>query len=191
MLWTVRRPTPEEAAEFGDRMPEARLGQFDAADLKPYIDLIREEIIEMASITGTPYYALTGPPTSVAPSGEAIKSSEASLVRKTESESVHLGEAWEEVMRLAQVARGDAGRDDGETMWDEMETRNDATRTDAVIKQVESGLLPADFALEELGYSQQQIVRIKAMKALEPAPPEPAAQVGGAANGANGLARVG
>lgn len=67
-------------------------------------------------------------------------------------------------MRLAQVAMGDTGRTDGETMWAEMETRNDAARTDAVTKQVEAGLIPPDFALEQLGYSQQEIARIKAMR---------------------------
>lgn len=173
-LWILRRPTPSETADYGDKVPEPSLGQFPAADLKPYIDAIREEVVQMAAISGTPYYQLVGPPTSVAPSGESIKSSEAALVKKSEAQGVHFGEGWEETMRVALIAdnKPSKARTDGETIWADPETRNEAARTDSILKQYAAGLLPDEFALEELGYSQQQIARIAELKAAEP--PEPA-----------------
>lgn len=186
-LWTVRRPRPEEAAQYGDKFPEAEFGQFPAANLNPFIDLIREEVVEMAAISGTPYYQLVGPPTSVAPSGESIKSSEAALVKKSDAQAIYFGEGWEETMRVALRAEGQDAKAaaDGETMWVDRETRNEAARTDSILKQVQAGLLPDEFALEELGYSQQQILRIKELREqerleaptpppTEPQPPEPA-----------------
>jgi len=178
-LWTTRRPTEEEVAAYGDKYPATEFGQFPAADLSPFVALVREEIAEMSSISRTPYHYLLGVPHSVPPTGESIKSSEAPLVRKTRSEAVHLGEGWEETMRVALVAAGQRGkaRADAETMWEDFETRNEAARTDSILKQYEAGLLPDEFAWEELGYSAQQIARIKELRAQQPpapvAPPEP------------------
>jgi hypothetical protein len=64
-------------------------------------------------------------------------------------------------MRVALLAAGQASkaRTDGETIWADPETRNEAARTDSILKQYQAGLLPDEFALEELGYSQQQIER--------------------------------
>jgi hypothetical protein len=179
VLWGVRRPTPAEMAEYGDKMPQPQFGQFDQAQLTPYIDAIRQEIVELAAISATPYYQLVGPPTSVAPSGESIKSSEAALVKKSKGESIHLGEGWEETMRLALIATGQASkaRTDAETMWADFEMRSEAVRTQSVMLQWEKGLIPDDFALEELGYSQQTIRRIKAMREAQKADEEAVADV--------------
>jgi hypothetical protein len=168
MLWTVRRPTPEEAATYGDKVPTPMLGQFPQGDLSPYIDLINQEVGEMASNGRTPYHYLLSMPTSVPPSGESLKASEARLVKKVVRQSVHFGEGWEETMRLALILYGQnaKAKTDGETIWADPETRNEAARTDAIIKQVAIGL-PFAFALEELGYSQTQISRILLLKAAE------------------------
>jgi hypothetical protein len=144
------------------------LGQFPQGDLSPYIDLINQEVGEMASNGRTPYHYLLSMPTSVPPSGESLKASEARLVKKVVRQSVHFGEGWEETMRLALILYGQnaKAKTDGETIWADPETRNEAARTDAIIKQVAIGL-PFAFALEELGYSQTQISRILLLKAAE------------------------
>lgn len=189
MLWALRRPTPAEAMEYGDRVPTPALGQFPAGDLGPYIEAIREEVGEMASISRTPYHYLLGEPTSVPPSGESLKSSEAPLVKKVTAESVHLGEGWEETMRLALTVAGQASkaRSDAETIWADPETRNEAARSDAIVKQFQAGIIPRETALEALGYSSTEIERIlalsKAEEAAEPAaetPPVPTGLVNGA-----------
>ena len=170
MLWTVRRPTPEEAATYGDKVPVPTLGQFPQGDLSPYISLINQEVGEMASNGRTPYHYLLSMPTSVPPSGESLKASEARLVKKVVRQSVHFGEGWEETMRLALILDGQSAkaRTDGETIWADPETRNEASRVDAIVKQVSIGL-PFEFALEEMGYSQTQITRIMLLKKVEDA----------------------
>ena len=170
-LWTTRRPTSEETAEYADKFPETEFGQFPGATLEPFVRLIQEEVSQMASISRTPYHYLLGTPQSVPPTGESIKSSEAPLVKKVIAEAVHLGEGWEETMRLALIASNQTAkaRSDAETMWTDPETRNEGARTDAIIKQYQVGLLPDQFALEQLGYSAQEIERIQMMKAAEKA----------------------
>jgi hypothetical protein len=172
-LWATKRPTPEEMAEYGDQFPDTEFGQFPAASLEPYVRMIEEEIGMMASNSRTPYHYLLGSPTSVPPSGESLKSSEAPMVKKVEAQSIHFGEAWEEVMRLALIAnnqRGKAGRSSGaETLWADAETRNEAARTDSILKQYQAGLLDDQSALTQLGYSPQEIERIMAQKAAEKA----------------------
>jgi hypothetical protein len=169
-LWAVRKPTPEDMAEYdAGKYPIPTLGQFPQGDLSPYINAIELELGLLATGSRTPYYYLFGTPSSVPPTGESIKSSEAPLVRKCIAEEVHLGEGWEETMRLALIASGQSSkaRADGETIWSDPETRNEAARTDSILKQYQAGLLPDEFALEELGYSQQQITRIAELKAAE------------------------
>lgn len=167
--WATRLPDPDKFAEYGDKMPMPEFGQFPAADLSPYREMIREELGEMAAISRTPYYYLLGQGNSNPPASEQTKTSEAPLIRKVARQAVHFGEGWEETMRVALIAAGQQAkaRTDGETIWADPETRNEAARTDSILKQYQAGLLPDEFALEELGYSQQQIERMRAMRAAE------------------------
>lgn len=171
-LWATRKPTPDEMQEYAaGEWPQPSFGEFSQADLKPYIDMIREEVGQMASISRTPYHYLLGEPTSVPPSGESLKSSEAPLVKKVGAQAIHFGEGWEETMRVSLIAAGQSAkaRTDGETDWADPETRNEAARTDSILKQYAAGLLPDKIALEELGYSPQQIERIGLLKNPPPA----------------------
>jgi hypothetical protein len=142
-LWATRKPTTEEVAEYGDKFPDASFGQFPEASLEPFVRMIRAEVGQMASNSRTPYHYLLGEPSSVPPTGESIKSSEAPLVKKTEAEQIHLGEGWEEVMRVALLAAGQTGKaaatTDAETIWRDAETRNEGARTDSILKQYSGG----------------------------------------------------
>jgi hypothetical protein len=169
-LWATRRPTGDEVAQYPNGFPETEFGQFPAASLDPFVKMIEEEVGQMASNSRTPYHYLLGSPTSVPPSGESLKSSEAPLVKKVEAQEIHFGEGWEETMRVALLASGQTSKAknaDAETIWRDAETRNEGARTDSILKQYQAGLLPDEFALTELGYSQQQIERIRS---LRPAP---------------------
>jgi hypothetical protein len=77
-------------------------------------------------------------------------------------------------MRVAMLADGQTAkaRTDGETIWADPETRNEAARTDSILKQYQAGLLSQEVALEELGYSQQQIARIRGTEPVPVAPSE-------------------
>jgi len=172
-LYATRRPTPEESAAYGDRFPEVEFGQFPGAQLSPFTQLIEQEIGSMASISRTPYHYLLGDPGAVPPTGESIKSSEAPLVKKVVAQAIHFGEGWEEAMRTALIAANQRSkaRQDAETIWADPETRNEAAHNQAIMLQWEKGLIPDEFALEELGYSAQQIARIKKLRETPGAEP--------------------
>ena len=76
---------------------------------------------------------------------------------------VSLGEDWEIVMRTALRAMGDPRAESlrAETRWRSTETRNEAVRTDSVVKQFSAGLIDAETAREQLGYSVEQIARMR------------------------------
>jgi hypothetical protein len=159
-LWTVGNPEPSNGAPPLWK-PEA--GQFPAADVTQFLRLIEGEVWQIASISRLPYQELLQSNSSVPQSGEALKASEASLVRKMSRASIHFGEGWEEVMRTALLAQGDERSTlrTAETMWQSAETRNEAVRTDAVTKLRAADIIDDQTAWELLGMSPGQIERQK------------------------------
>ena len=103
-LWTFPRPDPEDPNQA---FPQ--VGEFAATDLEPYKLMIETEVGHISSISRIPYHFFLGQPQAIPPSGESLKSSEAGLVRKVGRIALHLGEGWEEVMRLCLLAMGDLG----------------------------------------------------------------------------------
>lgn len=156
-LWRVPPADPDDP-----NPQEVKFGQFEPGSLEPYMTAIATEVGHISSISGMPYHYLLGQPQSVPPSGESLKSSEAGLVSKVGSASIHLGDGWEETMRVALTAMGDprAKIRNAETIWRDPETRNEAVRTDSIIKQFTAKIIDQATALEALGYSPEQIARI-------------------------------
>jgi hypothetical protein len=165
-LWTFPRPDPEDPNQA---FPQ--VGEFAATDLLPYKLMIETEVGHVSSISRIPYHFFLGQPQAIPPSGESLKSSEAGLVRKVGRIALHLGEGWEEVMRLCLLAMGDArGRiRSAETIWRDPETQNEAVRTDAVLKQFQAGVIDLESAQEQLGYSPEQVRQMRERRPTRPA----------------------
>lgn len=145
--------------------PDARWGQFEAADLGNYVRLIDMLVQHMASQSRVPfhYFLLNG---GQAPSGESITAAEAGLVAKARERMLHFGEAWEEAMRLAFVVEGDMSKAtayDAEVIWEDPEYRSKAQLADALLKMKEIGV-PDRQLQEEYGYTPQQIERFDQMR---------------------------
>ena len=166
-LWTFPRPDPEDPNQA---FPQ--VGEFAATDLLPYKLMIETEVGHISSISRIPYHFFLGQPQAIPPSGESLKSSEAGLVRKVGRIALHLGEGWEEVMRLCLLAMGDTrgAIRSAETIWRDPETQNEAVRTDAVLKQFQAGVIDLETAQEQLGYSPEQVRQMRERRALEPEP---------------------
>lgn len=148
--------------------PDAKWGQFQAADLKNYVALIDMLVQHMASQSRVPfhYFLLNG---GQAPSGESITAAEAGLVAKARERMLHFGEAWEDAMRLAFRVKGDLERAeayDAEVIWEDPEYRSKAQLADALLKMKELGV-PERQLQEEYGYTPQQIRRFDKMKEAE------------------------
>lgn len=146
--------------------PEAKFGDFDQTDLEPYIKAIEQKVLHIAVTSRTPRHYLIQQGQS--PSGDAIRSAEAGLVKKVLRKHRPFGEGLEEAVRLARRFAGEEDAPvDSEIVWADPETRTVSETTDAVIKQFQAGLIPADTALEQLGYTQTQIRRITASRASD------------------------
>lgn len=144
---------------------DAKFGEFEQTDLTGYLKAIDQKVSHLAIVSRTPKHYLL--PEGQDPSGDAIKSSESGLVRKIQKKATSFGEALEEVMQLARKSQGKEVTVDSEIVWADPSTESEAVRTDATVKQFEAGLIPAEVALEDLGYSQTQIARIMTARAAE------------------------
>lgn len=144
--------------------PDVKFGQFEAADLKNYVNLVNMLVQHMASISRIPfhYFLLNG---GTAPSGESITSAEAGLIAKTRERMLHFGEAWERVMRLAFKVLKDPRADahGAEVIWRDPENRTEAQHMDALLKLQLIGV-PRDQLLSDAGYTPQQIERFRSMR---------------------------
>ncbi|MGK5496384.1 phage portal protein [Streptomyces sp. URMC 125] len=143
--------------------PQAKFGQFEAADLKNYVNLIDMLVQHMASISRIPFhYFLNG---GAVPSGESIISAEAGLVAKARERMLHFGEAWERVLRLCFKVLKDKRAEawGAEVMWRDPENRTEVQHMDALIKRKLIGV-PTDQLLSDAGYSPQQIERFRKMR---------------------------
>lgn len=150
---------------WADTSPEASFGAFPATDLKNYIAAIEEDVQHIAVQTRTPrhYFLQQGQ----SPSGDAIKSAEAGLVAKVLEKQRDYGRSFAEAIRLQKVYSGDDDPTPVEVIWADPEFRTLAELSDAVIKQVQVGLLPKRTAREKLQYSPSEIERMELLDAQE------------------------
>ena len=143
-----------------------KFGQFEEAQLTNFHDTINQLARLVSSLTGLPPSFL-GLATDQPPSADAIRASEARLIKRAERRQRAFGEAWERVMRLVLLIRDgsvDPRTRSLETVWRDPATPTYAQVADAVTKLFQAGLLPKEMAWEKLGYSATQIVRMSAME---------------------------
>jgi len=145
------------------RNKDAKFGNFDAADLSNFVVGIDLLIQHIAALTHTPpHYMLAK---MVNASGDALTVSEAGLVAKCRDKTDVLGNAFEEVMRLAFACLDDPRADvyTAETIWRDVEHRTEASRVDAMVKKKEAGV-PWRQRMEDAGYTPAQIERMIEMR---------------------------
>lgn len=151
---------------------QAKAGQFPAADLRNFTEVLNVYARLVAGISGLPP-AFLGMATDNPASADAIRSAEARLVMRTNDHMVPFGGTWEETQRLG-IGWVDGSIPDEaaklETVWASPETPTFAAKADAVSKLVAAGILPPDAALEQLGYTDTQITRWSAMRPVNADP---------------------
>jgi hypothetical protein len=149
---------------------QARFGDFDQTDLSGYLKTTEQKVTHIAITTRTPKHYLL--PEGQEPSGDAINSAEAGLVHKVQRKQRTFGEGLEEVIRLARRFAGDTDAPvDSEIIWADARLRTEAEITDAAVKKLQIGLISHAQALEDLGYSPQQIERMGASREVTPVAP--------------------
>lgn len=157
---TIQTMISESAdTEFG-QLPASDLAGFEAG-----VRIIASQIMAVSALPSHYLGILTNQPTSA----DALRASEASLTARAEARQLTFGRSWEQVGRL--LIAVDTGTDPNgiplRVQWADAATRSDAQATDAVVKLVQAGILPATYALAKLGYSDDEIARIRAAKRAE------------------------
>ncbi|MFK0295483.1 phage portal protein [Streptomyces sp. NPDC090442] len=145
--------------------PQARFGQFAAADLSNYRVLIDLLTQHLASLARVPYHYMLdsgGQPAT----GEGAEAAEYGLIAKSRERILHFGRAWVEVMRLAFLVKGDSRADchTAEVIWADVENRSEAQHMDALIKLKALGV-PVEVLWERAGFTPAQIARFPALLA--------------------------
>lgn len=143
-----------------DRSPEeVRAGQFAEADLAVFHNTIRTLAQVASQLLALPphYMSFT---TDNPASADAIRSSEAQLVKRVERKQRTFGGSWEKVMRLARMIA--TGSDDPkmrrmETIWRNAATPTVAQKADAAVKLYNAGIVPLRQTREDMGYNDAQI----------------------------------
>lgn len=144
--------------------PDAKFGQFEAADLKNYVNFINLLVQHLSSVSRTPsHYFLVNQGT--APSGEAIISAEAGLVSKVKERMLYFGEAWEQVIRICFQIKNDkrAKEVSLETVWADPEYRTEAQHIDALLKLKQLNV-PEEILWMRAGFSSAEIEMFREMR---------------------------
>lgn len=137
--------------------------QFPEADLQNFHSTISQLASLVASLAGLPPHFL-GHSTANPASADAIRSSEARLVKRAERKQRSWGGSWERVMRLVLLVRDGEASDDAralETIWRDASTPTVAQAADAAVKKFQARIVPLRQTREDLGYSQAQIARME------------------------------
>lgn len=143
-----------------------QVGQFSAHDPSGQTKIIDLYARIMASQFGLPPHML-GYTTDNPASADAIRSTEAKLVKRAERRSRRFGAAWQQAMRLALWVRDGEPPDKSrriECVWRNPATPTVAAQADATVKLVQAGILPADsdVTLEMAGLTEGQRQRVAA-----------------------------
>ena len=160
-LWTTHPPSGDEGAS---------IGFIPGEDMRPLIDLKDAFIIDIARVSRTPLsmFQLTG---QVAAEG-TLKQQETGLVSKAKDRFVTFGNAWEDAMIMARRlhnAFGEGGLDEDVTLsvqWDDPETRNEKEHLEGLLLKQSLGV-PVEELWAEMGYDQEKIAEMRAMRGEE------------------------
>lgn len=153
------KPFSDEAGKLWlSESPDTKFGQFDAARLDGYSDLIATFTQQIGALSGLPphYLGLNG---DQPPSADSIRSAEASLVSRCYALHRVFGRSWADVMALALAAESGLPVDsyDTETLWREPETRTPGQAADAAVKLATVGVPLETILSDTLGYAPEKV----------------------------------
>lgn len=140
--------------------PDGKAGQFSAAELMNFVTALDAIDKKVAAYTGLPPQYLSYSSQNPA-SAEAIKASEARLVKLSERKNTIFGGAWEQAMRIATAVMGGGMQSITpdlyrlEAIWGDPSTPTYAAKADAASKLYAggAGVIPKEQARIDMGYS--------------------------------------
>ncbi|MBS1691927.1 MAG: phage portal protein [Actinobacteria bacterium] len=168
IVMTEANPIAENHRAMISENDQAKFGQLQSADLSGYEASVRVILGQIMAVSTLPAHYV-GVFTDNPASADALRAAEASLTARAEARQATFGRAWEQVAKLMVAVRD--GRDplqvEARVQWADAATRSVAQEADAVVKLHAAGLLPASYALAKLGYSDDEILEIRAARRAE------------------------
>jgi hypothetical protein len=149
---------------WANENPDIKVGQFPESDLANFhntIKLLARLVAQMAALP-TDYLAFDS---INPPSADALRSSEARLVKRVERRQTSFGGTWEEVARVALLMQTGSLPETAmqlETVWRDPSTPTIAQKYDAIVKAVTTRgadgrpLVPTEQGRIDLGYTPAQ-----------------------------------
>lgn len=139
----------------------AKFGQFTAADLANFVNIVEHYAKLVAGLTGLPMRYL-GQLSDNPPSADGIRADESRLVLTCERKQRAFGGSWERVMRLVrlfQEGEVDPKLVQLETLWRDPATPTRAQAADATVKLFSTTppIITLPQARRDLGYTGEQI----------------------------------
>lgn len=162
-------PIPEGHRAMISENDQAKFGQLAAADLSGYGESVKVLLGQIMAVSTLPAHYV-GVFSDNPASADALRAAEASLTARAEARQATFGRAWEQVARLMIAVRDGTdpnGIDDIRVQWSDAATRSVAQEADAVVKLYQAGLLPASYALAKLGYSDDDVAKIRTARRAE------------------------
>lgn len=161
-------PFPEGSRALISESDTAKFGQLDAADLGGYEASVRVLLGQIMAVSTLPAHYV-GVFTDNPASADALRAAEASLTARAEARQATFGRSWEQVAKLIVAVRDgvDPTAVEVRVQWADASTRSVAQEADAVVKLVQSGILPVSYALAKLGYSDDEIAKIRVARRAE------------------------
>ncbi|MCX2716082.1 phage portal protein [Mycolicibacterium sp. J2] len=143
--------------------PDTKFDQWDAADMSGYESAMRIVMSHIGAISALPpayLAAWDAQPTSA----DAVRAQESSLVARVESKQLIFGPALEQVAALVVAVRDgvDPASVAARITWGDPASRSTAQEADAAVKLYQANVLSRAEVLRTLGYSDDQIARIRA-----------------------------
>lgn len=153
----------------------AKIGQYDAAKLDVFTEVIETAVGHVAAQTRTPPTYLVSRTGMSNVNGAGIKASEIGLVNKVQEFQTFVNPALREMYRLVALAGGDAGLAEqarfASIAWADPEIRSDAELADSLMKKRAIGY-PFEYLLEIDGKAPEEIDRILEMRRQEAFDPQ-------------------
>lgn len=150
----------------------AKIGQWDAAKLDVFTQVIETAVTHIAAQTRTPPHYLILGKGMVNVNADGMKAAEAGLVSKVGEQQLFFSPPAREVFRLFALVRNQkdvAGKARfGKVVWKDAENHSEAQRVDALQKLAALGF-PFQWIAERYGLSQTEVLRLLAMRDNEAA----------------------
>jgi len=145
----------------------AKIGQWSAAELDPFLNVIQTAIAHIAAQTRTPPHYLILGKGMVNVNADGMKAAETGLVKRAEEFQRFTSPAISEVFALYALVRNNKELAKscrvGKPLWKDAENRSEAQLVDALLKLHQIGF-PFEWIAERYGVTQTEMVRLLEMR---------------------------